>query len=367
MKVPFLDLDRQYQAIKSEIHSAIEEVINTKKFIQGDFVKQFEHNFCEVHGGSHAVGCSNGTSAITVALRGLGVERDDEIITTSNTFFATVEAIHEVGSKIVLVDSRPDTYGMDLEKLEQKIGEKTKVIIPVHLYGNPVEMDRLMAIAAKYNLKVLEDCAQAHLATFNNQAVATFGSAGTFSFFPGKNLGAYGDAGLVILNNEDLRNKVEMHVNHGRISKYEHDFLAGNFRMDGMQAAILNVKLKYLNAWTNQRIEVAHKYDSLFKAKGFKVIEKHQSAKCVYHLYVVEVSNRQEVMDHLKKHEIETGIHYPVPMHLQPALKFLGHKKGEFPVCENSANRVLSIPIFPEMTNEQIDYVTEKFFEVAKK
>jgi len=366
MQVPFLNLDAQYQQIKDEIQATISEVIESKNFIQGPYAESFEKNFNEVHGCKFSVGCSNGTSAITVALRSLGVGPGDEVITAANTFFATVEAIHEVGAKIVLVDCRPDTYCIDLVKMEEAIGKKTKCLIPVHLYGNLCEMDRVMEVANKYNLSVIEDSAQAHLAKYKNAAVGTFGNIGTFSFYPGKNLGAYGDAGLIVTRDEKLQQNLKMQVNHGRTKKYEHDFLAGNFRMDGLQAAILNVKLKYLSEWTQKRIDLAKKYDAALKNKGFKVIEVQKDGVCVYHLYIVEVSNREEVMNTLKATGISTGIHYPVPMHLQPALAFLGHKLGDFPNAENSCDRILSLPFCPYMVDMQLDYTVEKFLEVAK-
>jgi len=367
MKVPFLDLDAQFQPIKEEINSAIAEVLTSRKFVGGDFVDQFARHFLEVHGGGYAEGCSNGTSAISVGLMALGIGRGDEVITVNNTFFATLEGINEAGADIVLVDCDPETYGIDLEKLEAAINKKTKAIIPVHLYGNPVDMDKIVEIANKYDLKILEDCAQAHLSTWNGKAVGTFGDMGTFSFYPGKNLGAYGDAGLVICKDKEVHQKVKMYTDHGRLDKYYHQFLAGNYRMDGIQGAILNVKLKYLNDWTEKRRSAAKKYDELLENAGFKVIKSNQLARPVYHLYIVEVSNRDEVMKDLSNKGIATGIHYPVPMNQQPALSYLGYKLGSFPVSEKIATRIVSLPIFPEITEEQISYVTSELLKVAKK
>lgn len=366
MKVPFLDLDAQYQAIKPEIQIAINNVLEDKHFIQGPLCDKFSKNFLKTHGGNFALGCSNGTSAITVALRALGIGQGDEVITVTNTFFATVEAICEVGAHPVLVDCEENTYSIDPTLIEKKINAKTKAIIAVHLYGNAANMEAIMSIARKHHLKVIEDCAQAHLSTFKDIPVGTWGDAGTFSFYPGKNLGAYGDAGLILTKEENVFQTASMLVNHGRTKKYEHDLLAGNYRMDGIQAAILDVKLPKLKMWTERRLTIAARYDESFEKRGFKVIKKQHEGTCVYHLYVVEVSNRDEVMNHLKTNGIETGIHYPVPMHLQPALKFLGHSKGDFPVAEKAANRILSLPIFAEMTEEQIDFVISKFLEVAK-
>ncbi len=366
MKIPFIDLEAQYREIKEEIHCAIDSVLESRKFIQGDIVNNFCSNFIKVHGGNYASGCSNGTSALTVALRALDIKAGDEIITVSNTFFATVEAIAEVGAKIILVDCDPETYSIDIEKMEAAITNRTRAIIPVHLYGNPAPIEAILKIAEKYNLKILEDCAQGHLATYKGQAIGTFGDAATFSFFPGKNLGAYGDAGLVLTKSSELKKRVSMHINHGRVGKYEHQFLAGNYRMDGIQAAVLDVKLKYLNQWTNQRIEAAKFYESRLVEAGFKTIKQLSDAKCVYHLYIVEISNRDHVMNRLKEREIDTGIHYPIPMHLQPALKHLEYQLGDFPVSEKSANRIISIPIYPEITHDQQNYVLEEFLKVAK-
>lgn len=363
MQVPFLDLKAQYDSIKTEIKNAIDEVLESQNFIQGPNVESFEKNFLKVHGGHFGVGCSNGTSAITVALRALGIGAGDEVITQANTFFATVEAIYEVGATPVLVDCDPETYNINVNLIEAKINSKTKAIIPVHLYGNPCDMPAIMAIAKKFNLKVIEDCAQAHLASINNKAVATFGDAGTFSFYPGKNLGAYGDAGFIISKDNNLNNLMKMHVNHGRTKKYEHDFMAGNFRMDGIQGAILDVKTKYISNWTDKRIEAAKYYDDAFIKAGIKIIKVLPTHKAVYHLYIVEVENRELVMKRLSELGVQTGIHYPVPMHLQPACAYLGYKMGDFPHAENAANKILSIPIFPEITRKQQDYVVESLLK----
>lgn len=353
MLVPFLDLKAQYLSIKSEIHKAIDDVLESQHFIQGPFAEKFEQNFLKVHGGNYGVGCANGTSAITVALRALGITHGDEVITVANTFFATVEAICEVGGKPVFVDCDPQTYNMNVAQVEKLITPRTKAIMPVHLYGNPSDMNAICKIAEKHNLKVIEDCAQAHLASINAKAVGTFGDAGTFSFYPGKNLGAYGDAGFILSSDSEVHNLIKMHVNHGRTKKYEHDFMAGNFRIDGIQAAILNVKLKYINDWTEKRIKAAHFYDQHFKSSGIKVINVLPGHKCVYHIYLIEVPNRDEIASKLAQEGIQTGVHYPIPLHLQPACKFLNYQNGDFPVAENSAKRILSLPIFAEITEEQ--------------
>lgn len=366
MKVPFVDLDAQYQSIKPEVMKAIEGILDSKDFIQGKSVDEFCELFNKTHGTKYTIGCANGTSAITVAFRSLGIGHGDEVITVANSFFATPEAIAEVGAKPVFVDCDPKTYGIDVSQIEGKITSKTKAIAPVHLYGNPSDMEAIMKIAKKHNLKVVEDCAQSVMATLNGKATGTFGDVGTFSFYPGKNLGAYGDAGACITQDEDLRQNLAMQVNHGRTKKYEHDFLAGNFRMDGLQAAILSVKLKYIGEWTKKRQAHGARYNELLKGSGLKVIETLPGAECVYHIYLVELSNREEVMNHFKEMGIACGIHYPIPLHLQPALSGLGYKKGDFPVTEKCSERILSLPMYPEMTKEMQDHVVKELLKVAK-
>jgi dTDP-4-amino-4,6-dideoxygalactose transaminase len=366
MTIHFVDLDAQYQSIKSEIHQAINNILENKDFIHGKSVDRFSKNFAKAQGASFSVGCANGTSAITVALRALGIGNGDEVITVANSFFATPEAIAEVGAKVVFVDCEADTYSIDVKKIEAKISSKTKAIIPVHLYGNPANMTEIMRIAKRHNLKVIEDCAQGHLATWNQTGVGSFGDLGTFSFYPGKNLGAYGDAGAITTNDEKLNQLVQMHVNHGRTKKYEHDFCAGNFRMDGIQAAILDVKLNYLASWTQKRRELACHYESILKPRGFKTIEVRSEAKCVYHIYLVEVSNRDEVMEYFKSLDIQCGVHYPIPLHLQPALKHLEYKKGDFPVTEKASERILSLPMYAELSLGEVEKVCEALIKVGK-
>ena len=366
MTIHFVDLDAQYQSIKPEIQNAINGILEAKDFIHGKSVETFTKNFSAAQNSKYTVGCANGTSAITVALRALGIGHGDEVISVANSFFATPEAIAEVGAKIVFVDCEPDTYLIDTTQIEEKITSKTKCIIPVHLYGNACNMDKVMAIARKHQLHVFEDCAQSLLATWNDRGTGTFGDCGTFSFYPGKNLGAYGDAGAITVQDDDLYKLVSMHVNHGRTKKYEHDFCAGNFRMDGIQAAILDVKLKHLKKWTDSRRELAHHYESTLKPRGFKTITVNPEARCVYHIYLVEVDNRDEVMDHFKKMDIQCGVHYPIPLHLQPALKHLEYKIGDFPVTEKASERILSLPMYAELSKNEVEKVCEELIKVAK-
>ena len=366
MSIPFIDLEAQYQAIKHEVFNAFTEIMGTKDFVQGKAVENFEKDFSKAQGSLFSVGCSNGTSAITVALKALDISKDDEVITVTNTFFATAEAIVEVGAVPVFVDCDSETYSMDLAQIESKITSNTKCIIPVHLYGNPVNMTEVSRIASKHKLSIVEDCAQSHLATWSGRGTGTFGNCGTFSFYPGKNLGAYGDAGAILMQDRDLHRKISMYVNHGRVEKYTHEFCGGNYRMDSLQAAFLSVKLNYLSQWTERRIELAKKYDSFLKNRSFKTMSISPLAKCVYHLFVVEVSNRQEVMEHFKNLNIGCGIHYPLPLHLQPALSNLNYKKNDFPVTERSADRILSLPLFAEMSDAQHSKVCEEFLKIAK-
>ncbi|MDD3012591.1 MAG: DegT/DnrJ/EryC1/StrS family aminotransferase [Candidatus Gastranaerophilales bacterium] len=357
--IPLVDLKAQYKTIREEVLEKIEEVIESCAFIQGKYVQEFEDSFAKIQEAEYALGCSNGTSAISLVLESLGIKQGDEVITTTHTFIATAEAVCNVGAKPVFVDINPETYNIDISKIESTITDKTKAIIPVHIYGNPVNMEEIMKIAKKYNLIVIEDCAQAHLAKFNGKFVGTFGNAGTFSFFPGKNLGAYGDAGGIITDSLQLKEKAKKLLNHGRSKKYEHESIGYNQRMDGLQAAILNVKLKYIKQWTKQRQENARLYNTLLSDNTKIILPKTTlSAEHVYHLYVIQVNNRNQVMQQLNDKGIAASIHYPIPLHLQPAFKFLGYKKGDFPVSENITNRILSLPMFPELSKEQIEYIS---------
>lgn len=365
-KIPFMDLKAQYTSVKDEVDQAIHGVIEHMAFIQGPYAEKFNKEFLMVHGGDYGVGCCNGTSAITLALRALNIQPGDEVLVPNNTFIGTAEPIAEMGAIPVLVDTEPGTYGMNLAELESKITSKTKGMIPVHLYGNPEPMDKIMAIAKKHNLFVIEDTAQAVMARWDGKAVGTFGDFGTFSFYPGKNLGAFGDAGYVIAREEDGLQFVKKYLDHGRTDKYVHQMFAGNYRIDGMQAAVLSAKLRHLPQWTERRREIAKAYDEYFVPKGFQVLKPHAKAHAVYHLYVIEVSNREEVFEHLKKQGIGYGVHYPVTLNNQPAFAQYGYKRGQFPVSEKSAERMLSLAFYPEMTDVQADRVATEFLKVAR-
>jgi len=368
MKIPLVDLKIQYEMIKEEVNEAIKRVLESTQFILGEEVAKFEEDFARFCGTKYCVGVNSGTDAIYLALRALNIGEGDEVITVSHTFIGTVEPIGMVGAKPVFVDIDPDTYIIDVQKIEKVITEKTKVIIPVHLYGQPADMQLIMEIAKKYNLKIVEDCAQAHGAEYGGKKVGTIGDIGCFSFFPGKNLGAYGDGGAVVTNNEEIFKKVKMLRNHGRLKKYEHEFEGVNSRLDNLQAAILRVKLKYLDKWTKRRIEKAKVYDELLKDTDKIVIPKIlPGAKHVYHLYVIRIKERDKIQQKLKEKGIATGIHYPIPLHLQPAYKHLGYKTGDFPVTEKICKEILSLPIFPELQREQQEYIVENLREIIEK
>ena len=361
MNIPFVDLKAQYQSIKSEIDSAIQNVINETAFIKGKYVQTFEEEFTKAYGVKHMVSCANGTDAIYIALKSLGIGIGDEVITTALSWISTSETISQTGANVVFVDIDPDYYTVDVNKIEKKITEKTKAIIPVHLYGHPVNMTEIMAIAKKYKLKVIEDCAQAHFAHWKGQNVGTFGDAGTFSFFPGKNLGAYGDAGCIVTNDDKLSKIARMLANHGALKKHHHEFEGINSRLDGLQAAILSVKMRYINNWTELRIQRAEVYNDLFAEKNIILPTVHPLAKHVFHLYVIRSDNRNDLQSHLNNHGISTGIHYPTALPYLGAYKYLKHTPEDFPVAFEYSNKILSLPIYPELTTESQKYIKRKF------
>lgn len=364
--IPFLDLETQYKKIKPEIMAAVEDVFGSRAFIQGKYVRRFEEEFSQAIGVGGGIGCSSGTSALVLALAALGVKEGDEVITTPHTFFATGEAISILGARPVFVDIVSTDYTIDPCHIESAITGRTVAIAPVHIYGAPCDMTPILEIAQKYDLAVIEDCAQAHLASYKGSMVGSLGDISAFSFYPGKNLGAYGDAGLVATSNEEVAGVIRKLLDHGRQSKYEHEMVGYNYRMDGVQAAILSVKLKYLKDWNRARRIAASLYNERLCPRGFKVAEHLSECEPVYHLYVVEVSNRYDVIKSLTSQGIDVGVHYPVPLHLQPALKHLGYRPGDFPNAECAANRVVSLPMCPEITEAQIDRVCGTFLEVAR-
>lgn len=363
-KIPFVNLDRQYDALRVEIAAAIDQVLDSKAFILGPHVEKFEREFATFQNTKHAIGCSSGTSAISLVLEALGIGHGDEVVTVGHTFAASASAIRHVGASPVFVDIEPDAYTMDVGSLESAITARTKAIMPVHIYGTPCNMLAINEIAERRGIAVLEDAAQAHGATIRDRKIGGFGNAATFSFYPGKNLGAYGDAGAVVTNDDALADRVRKLRDHGRLSKYVHDVVGYNHRIDGIQGAILSVKLRYLAAWNERRRIVASRYDAALCARGFKTIKRPPGSGCVYHLYVVEVSNRDAVQNALAERGIATGVHYPVPLNRQPA--FAPWAAGvSLPVTERIVPRILSLPICAEITDEEQDQVIAAFLDVA--
>jgi dTDP-4-amino-4,6-dideoxygalactose transaminase len=375
MKIPFLDLKAQYNSIKDEVHPAINNVLENTAYILGKAVFDFEDAFAKAHDTEAAICVSSGTDANHLVLWGLGIKSGDEVIVPANTFIATAWGATLCGATPVFVDCEPDSYNMDPEKVEAAISDKTKAIVAVHLYGQPADMDRLKVIADKYNLFLVEDAAQAHLAEYKGKKIGGIGEAASFSFYPGKNLGAYGEGGAVTTNNSDLATTIKKLRDHGALQKYNHEILGHNYRMDGVQGAVLGVKMKYIAQWTEARRNVAKKYNELLSDVKELVLPKEMDyAKHVYHLYVVQVSGkpgtRDSLASYLADEGIATGLHYPIPLHQQKCFSDLGYKQGDFPVTERLAESILSLPMFPELKDEHLEYVAEKiksFFNSNKK
>jgi dTDP-4-amino-4,6-dideoxygalactose transaminase len=353
--IPLVDLKAQYNSIKTELDNAIQGVLDSTSFIMGEELERFEEEFALFCNTKYAIGVANGSDALILALKVCGISGEDEVITVPHTFIATAEAISNVGGKVVFVDINLRTYIIDVSKIEEKINEKTKAIIPVHLYGQPADMDPIMELAKKYNLKVIEDAAQAHGAEYKGKKVGSIGDVACFSFYPGKNLGAYGDAGMITTNSEEIAKRVKLLRNHGSIKKYEHKIEGYSSRLDNLQAAILRVKLRHLNKWNDLRRRNAKKYNELLNNIDNVIVPYEADyAKHVYHLYVIRTENRDKLREELKSNNITTGIHYPIPLHLQPAYNYLGYKEGDFPVTEKASQEILSLPMFAELSEKQI-------------
>jgi dTDP-4-amino-4,6-dideoxygalactose transaminase len=360
MQVPLLDLGAQYKSIREELTPALQSVLESTAFAGGPFVAAFEKEFASFCGCDYALGVSSGTSALWLALTGLGVGPGDEVITAPNTFIATAEAISFCGATPVFVDVDPETYTMDPDFLEPAITSQTKAIIPVHLYGQTADMDPILAVARRHGLIVIEDACQAHGAEYKGRKAGSLGDAGCFSFYPGKNLGAYGEAGAVVTNNAELAERIRMLRDHGQSEKYKHAFIGWNDRMDGLQGAILSVKLRHLDEWNNARRERAGFYDELLEDLPNIVLPREAPyARHIYHIYAVRVPHRDKIIAALHNQGIGCGIHYPVPIHLQKAYECLGCTRGSFPAAEQSAHEVLSLPMYPELTIEQLERVAD--------
>jgi dTDP-4-amino-4,6-dideoxygalactose transaminase len=359
MSVPFVDLKAQYRSIKSEMDAAIATVIEQTAFIGGQAAKDFEEAFARYCGVGHCVGVANGTDAIALALRALGVGPGDEVITAANSFIATSEAITMAGARVVFVDVDPRTYNIDVGQIEQKVTAKTKAIIPVHLYGQPADMDAIRDIASRHRLFVVGDAAQAHGALYRSRPIASLADITCYSFYPGKNLGAYGDAGALVTDNPEWAMKARMLANHGRTKKYDHDFEGVNSRLDGLQAAVLNVKLKHIDAWTEARRANAYRYNAALAGTGVVTPVEMDDVRAVYHLYVVRVpaAQRDAVQASLKEAGVDTGIHYPIALPYLNAYRYLGHTPDDFPRALAASGEILSLPMFPELTEAQVEHV----------
>ncbi|MEO8513560.1 MAG: DegT/DnrJ/EryC1/StrS family aminotransferase [Ignavibacteria bacterium] len=360
-----VDTKTQYLKIKSEIDSAIQEVIDSSQFIQGPAVKKFEKSIEKYLGVKYAIGCASGTDALQIAMMAIDIKPDDEIITTPFTFVATTETIAILGAIPVYVDIDEKTYNIDVDKIEEKITPKTKAIMPVHLYGQPSDMDKIMEIAARHNLRVIEDAAQAMGARYNERMICTIGDIGCISFYPSKNLGAFGDAGMLVTNNDALAEKIRMIISHGSKRKYYHEILGVNSRLDSLQAAILDVKLKHLDEYCQSRRVAAEKYDIKFKG----ILETPfimPNVRHIFHQYSIRVKNRDKMQVFLSEHGIPSMIYYPVPLHLQDAYKY-DYKYGDYPVSEEIAKDIISLPMHTELDDEQIDHIASKVIEFISK
>jgi len=360
MQVPFVDLKPQYHSLKKEIDVAVLSVIENTTFVGGDPLTSFENNFAAACGAKYSIGVGNGTDALYIILRSLGITAGDEVITVANSWISTSETISQSGAKPIFVDIEPDYYTIDVSKIEEKITDKTKAIIPVHLYGQMAEIDKIDALCKKHNLFLIEDCAQAHLAENKAIKAGTTGIAAAFSFYPGKNLGAYGDGGAIITNDDDLAIKMRMFANHGALIKHQHQIEGINSRLDTIQAAILNVKLPHLQKWNELRLRNALLYNQvLADVTEITTPKIHSEAKHTFHLYVIRAQRRNELMNYLTEKGIQTQIHYPTILPLLPAYNYLNHKTEDFPVAAAYQDSILSLPMFPELTEEQINFVAE--------
>lgn len=357
--IPFIDLDKQYISIKKEIDNAIQNVISQSAYIQGPFVKTFEENFSKKLGIKHCIGVASGTDALAITLKALNIGIGDEVITAANTFIATSEAITINGAKAIFVDN-DEYFGININLIENKITPKTKAIIPVHLYGQSADIIKIQEICRKYNLLLIEDCAQSHFATYNNQYTGTFGDAAIYSFYPGKNLGAYGDGGAIITNQDSLAHKIRMYCNHGSPEKHVHLIEGTNSRLDGIQAAILSVKMKYIDEWNQKRNKAAQLYiEKLSKCKKVITPLMRPLSSHIFHLFVIRCENRDELQKHLNNHGIQTGIHYAKALPYLDCYQHLKCKPSDFPIAYRNQNEVLSLPMFPEISDEQINEVCD--------
>ncbi len=364
--VPYLDLQTQYDALRSEVLTALEEICKSSRFAQGPATADFEAKFAAYCGVDHCVSLNSGTSALHLALRCLDVGPGDEVVTVSMTFIATAWAISYVGAIPVFVDIDPARRTLDPDKLEAAITPRTKAIVPVHLYGMPAEMDGINAIAERHRLPVIEDAAQAHGAKYRGKRVGQFGKIACFSFYPGKNLGAYGEGGASITNDASIAQRARSLRDHAQSQKYFHDEIGYNYRMDSFQAAVLSIKLKHLDVWNAARIDRARCYTDLLKDSSYKLPEHFSDSECIWHCYVIETAERDRVRSALQDAGIQTAIHYPLPVHLQKAYVHLGYQSGDLPVTEALCEQCLSLPIYPELSIEKISRVASVLLDLEK-
>ena len=365
--IKLVDLGAQTGTIREEINAAIRRVIDASSFIMGEEVIAFEREWAAFCGARYAVGMSSGSTALHATLLALGIGPGDEVITVPHTFIATAAAIAHVGARVVFVDIDPVSYTMDPSGLAEAVTERTRAVIPVHLYGQPAEMDPIIKIARENGITVIDDAAQAHGARYRGRHMGSLADATCFSFFPGKNLGAFGDAGAVTTDDAELAGKLAMIRNHGRETKYEYLIDGYNFRLDALQAAILRVKLAHLSSWVEARRRNARIYDELLEGVNVETPRETDYAEHAYHLYVVQSDDRNGLRDHCAKRGIATGIHYPIPLHLQPVFRGLGYGEGDFPVTERIASRICSLPMYPELTESQIRRVAQAIKEFTSK
>jgi len=366
-KIQFVDLKKQYSPLKDEIQAGITKALDGMHLFLGENVQALEKEFIELCGVKYGIGVSDGTQALHIILRAMGIGSGDEVITVSHTFIATAEAVVLAGARPVFVDICPDTFLMDVSQVESKITERTKAILPVHLYGQMVDMDPLLEIAKRHGLRVIEDACQAHGADYKGRRAGSIGDAGAFSFYFSKNLGAYGEGGFITTDDPELYRRMRMIRDHGSEVRYRHELIGLNVRLDEIQAVVLRVKLPYLLAWNERRREIAACYNDLLKDLPV-ITPSITDGNCpIYHLYVIRADRRDELQDFLKEKGVFTGIHYPVPCHLQKALEYLGYQKGDLPVTEKIAAEILSLPIYAEMDDQQVHYVVDCIKEFVQK
>lgn len=367
MKVPFLDLKSEYAPLRDEILGALDRVCQKSAFVLGEEVEEFEREFAAYCGAKHCIALSNGTAALHLGLLALGVQPGDEVITSPNTFLATAEAITYCGARPVFADIDPATANLDPQRIERAITPRTRAILPIHLYGRPADMDAIRAIAEPRKIRILEDAAQAHGTRYRGRRAGGLAEVAAFSFYPTKNLGAYGEGGALTTNDDPIAKFARAARSHGQTARYEHEFVGYNYRMHGFQGAVLRIKLRHLDEWNARRREIATEYRRVLSDARLEMPVDDSRDECVYHQFVVYVKNRNAVIAKLAERGIETGVHYPRPLHLQPAYSSLGYPPGTFPHSEQACEHVMSFPIFPGMTAEQVNYVANSILEIVGK